>query len=69
MSDAPVDFVDNRLGAIVGLEIPLARLVGKWKMSQNRPATDISGFVDGLRETQGADAAEVAKLVEGRNQR
>lgn len=69
VSDAPVDFVDNLLGAIVGLEIPLARLVGKWKMSQNRPATDIGGIVDGLRETQGADAAEVAKLVEGRNQR
>jgi transcriptional regulator len=69
VSDAPVDFVDNLLGAIVGLEIPLARLVGKWKMSQNRSATDISGIVDGLRDTQGADAAEVAKLVEGRNQR
>jgi predicted FMN-binding regulatory protein PaiB len=38
-------------------------------MSQNRPAADIGGIVNGLRETQTADAAEVATLVEERNQR
>jgi transcriptional regulator len=69
VGDAPADFIDNLLGAIVGLEIPLARLVGKWKMSQNRPAADIASIVDGLLETQEADAAEVAKLVEARNRR
>jgi transcriptional regulator len=69
VTDAPADFVDNLLGAIVGLEIPLTRLVGKWKMSQNRPAADHPGIVKGLRETQAPDAAEVAKLVEERNRR
>ncbi len=69
VTDAPADFVDNLLGAIVGLEIPLSRLVGKWKMSQNRPAADHPGIVEGLRETQAPDAVEVAKLVEERNRR
>jgi transcriptional regulator len=67
VTDAPTEFVDNLLGAIVGLEIPVVRLVGKWKMSQNRPAVDHEGIVQGLRETRDADAAAVAKLVEERN--
>jgi transcriptional regulator len=69
VTDAPADFVENLLGAIVGLEIPVARLVGKWKMSQNRPATDHRGIVEGLRETQDVEAIEVARLVAERNQR
>ncbi len=66
VGDAPAQFVDNLLGAIVGLEIPIARLLGKWKMSQNRPASDIAGIVTGLRES---DATQVAQLVAERNQR
>jgi transcriptional regulator len=69
VTDAPADFVDKMLGAIVGLEIPIARLVGKWKMSQNRPAADRPGIVSGLREGGGEDAAGVADLVEQRSKR
>jgi transcriptional regulator len=67
VTDAPADFVDNLMGAIVGLEIPVARLVGKWKMSQNRPAADHAGIVAGLRETDDAGAEAIAALVEERN--
>ena len=49
VDDAPADYVDKLLGAIVGLEIPLQSLVGKWKLSQNRPAPDREGVVQGLR--------------------
>lgn len=66
VSDAPDDFTDGLVKAIVGLEIPIAKLVGKWKMSQNRPASDIPGIVAGLRTD---DAPEVAQLVESRNRR
>ena len=69
VADAPADFVENLLGAIVGLEIPVARLVGKWKMSQNRPATDIDGIVRGLREMGEDNVAAVGKLVDERNAR
>lgn len=69
VTDAPANFVENLLGAIVGLEIPIVRISGKWKMSQNRPATDLAGIVDGLRETGDADRQAVAEQVERRNSR
>ena len=40
MHDAPRDFLDKLMDAIVGIEIPIARIQGKWKMSQNRSAGD-----------------------------
>lgn len=65
VTDAPADFVDTMLGAIVGLEIPVARLVGKWKVSQNRPPHDREGVVEALRREGGGDAAAMARLVRG----
>lgn len=63
VEDAPAEFIERQLKAIVGIEIPLARLDGKWKMSQNRPATDREGVVRGLSEL-GDDASRgVADLV------
>ena len=38
--DAPRDFIDKLLQSIVGIEIPVARMEGKWKLSQNRSAAD-----------------------------
>jgi transcriptional regulator len=69
VTDAPPDFIDKMLGAIVGLEIPIARLIGKWKMSQIRPAVDRPGIISGLREASADDAAGVADLVEQRSKR
>lgn len=61
VSDAPDDYVQGMLNGIAGFELPIARLEGKWKMSQNRPAHEHRGIVDGLRaEGQTALAAEVA---------
>src|SRR5476651_152693 len=50
VADAPAEFIDKQLAAIVGLEIPISRLTGKWKVSQNRPAADQANVVAGLRE-------------------
>jgi len=44
VTDAPRDFIDAMLKAIVGFEIPIRRLEGKWKMSQNRNAQDRAGL-------------------------
>lgn len=49
VSDAPEDFVRGMLRGIVGIALPIARLEGKVKMSQNRPAADVAGVVEGLR--------------------
>jgi transcriptional regulator len=53
VADAPEPFIAAQLKAIVGLEIPIARIEGKWKASQNRPAIDRDGVVAGLRAAGG----------------
>ncbi|HEY0062890.1 MAG TPA: FMN-binding negative transcriptional regulator [Telluria sp.] len=40
VADAPAQFIDKLLGAIVGIEIVVGRMEGKWKMSQNRSHSD-----------------------------
>jgi transcriptional regulator len=64
VSDAPADFIDRQLQAIVGIEIPITRLVGKWKVSQNRPAADRAGVTAGLLAEEEAGSAEMAALVQ-----
>ena len=64
VTDAPADFIDAQLGAIVGIEIPIARLEGKWKVSQNRGRDDRAGVVAGLRANADAVSHHVADLVE-----
>jgi transcriptional regulator len=48
---APVGYVAAQIRAIVGIEIPVRKLEGKFKMSQNRNAPDRAGVVEGLRDT------------------
>jgi len=64
VTDAPEEFIAMQLRAIVGIEIQLTRLVGKWKTSQNRPAVDQAGVVAGLRESDDAVAHAMAAAVE-----
>jgi transcriptional regulator len=61
MADAPVDYMERQLAAVVGIEIPLSRLSGKWKMSQNRNAAERQGVIAAL----GTEAPEVAALMRG----
>lgn len=49
VSDAPDNFIQGMLRGIIGIALPIVRLEGKIKMSQNRPAADQSGVIDGLR--------------------
>ncbi|MCC6948262.1 MAG: FMN-binding negative transcriptional regulator [Bradyrhizobiaceae bacterium] len=68
VDDAPPDYVAAQLRAIVGVEIPIARIEGKWKVSQNRPEADRAGVVAGLRG-QGPDSEPMARLVADRGAR
>jgi transcriptional regulator len=61
VADAPGDFIETMLGAIVGIELTLSSLVGKWKVSQNRGDADRAGVVDGLVRERG-DAALAAEV-------
>ena len=48
VSDAPAGYVDGLLRAIVGFELTITKLEGKWKLSQNRDVADRAGVRDGL---------------------
>ena len=67
VSDAPTEFIAALLDAIVGIEIPIARLAGKWKASQNRTSPDKLGVIAGLRNIDSDDANDMAALIEARD--
>jgi transcriptional regulator len=62
LEDAPPEYVSGQLKGIIGVEIPIARIEGKWKMSQNRPDADRLGVIAGYRG-QGEASAAMADLV------
>lgn len=63
VTDAPSDFIETMVASIVGIEIPIARLTGKWKVSQNRPERDRAGVVDGLTQQANDVSTAMAQLV------
>jgi transcriptional regulator len=60
MGDAPREFIDQLLTAIVGIEVHIERLEGKRKLSQNKSAADIRGAADALRERHGPNGVTAA---------
>jgi transcriptional regulator len=64
LGQLPEDFVSKLLRAIVGFEIRLTRLEGKFKLNQNRAAADRAGVVNGLRQHGGSLDVQVATLME-----
>jgi transcriptional regulator len=64
VDDAPEAFVAAQIKGIIGVEIEITQIDGKWKVSQNRPAADINGVIAGLEEPDEAHAnIEMARLV------
>jgi transcriptional regulator len=67
VADAPQAFIEGQLRAIVGLELPIRKIEGKWKMSQNRTLEDRRGVVRGLGESEVGEI--VANTFAGRPDR
>jgi transcriptional regulator len=63
VSDAPADHIEKSLRAIVGIAVTIDRIEGKFKLSQNHPAANQAGVVDGLRQRDGDGDAELAQLM------
>ena len=57
-SDAPGTYIDGLLKAIVGVELRITRLEGKWKVSQNQPEANRTGVADALQRIGHPDMAE-----------
>ena len=66
LADAPPDYIERQMQAIVGIEIPIRRLEGKWKLSQNRTERDRAGVVEGLRDRNTPESLAVRDLMSER---
>jgi transcriptional regulator len=67
VEDAPADYTERLLAAVVGIEIPMVTLTGKWKVSQNQPPANQATVVQSLQQFASThatnDAAAMAALV------
>lgn len=63
IKDAPEQYIQRMLPAIVGLEIQLLSMTGQWKLSQNQPQINQQGVIDGLAKEGLSDADKIATLV------
>ena len=64
VSDAPDKFIQQQLKAIVGIEMRIESLEGKWKLSQNKPPQDRQGVKEGLEQMQNTSAGKMASLMD-----
>ena len=64
VGDAPADYVEQMLRAIVGIEIPVQRWEGKFKLGQNRGAADVAAVVAGLRQQAGDEQQPLAAWMQ-----
>jgi transcriptional regulator len=67
ITDAPADYIATQIKGIVGLEMDIQRLEGKWKVSQNRSMQDRSEVARGLGELNTAESLAMKALVEERS--
>ena len=63
VSDAPEDYIQAQLRGIIGFRLPIDRLEGKWKLSQNRPEVDRRGVIEGLEGEGGALESTIAQRM------
>jgi transcriptional regulator len=61
VEDAPLEYVDKMLGAIVGFQFEIAELDGAWKFSQNKNDADLHGVIEGLDERGDTDVASLVR--------
>jgi transcriptional regulator len=69
VSDAPPDYIQRMLGAIVGFEIAINELQGTWKLSQNRSEEDRQGVIDALSSQSNTNAADMVSWMNGERDR
>jgi len=63
VSDAPARYIDGMLKAIVGIELQIQRIDGKWKLGQNRPMADRRGMVAGLAGESGENPRDLTAAI------
>lgn len=64
LDEAPADYLEQLLGLVIGIEIPIRRLQGKWKNSQNQPRVNQLGVMSGLQQQANPDANALAHVIQ-----
>jgi transcriptional regulator len=64
--DAPANFIEGMLKGIVGVELTIARLEGKWKVNQNRTLEDRAGVAEALEGRSDGESRDMAALIRER---
>lgn len=68
LDDAPVEYIDRNLKAITGLRLPIERIEGKWKLSQNRTEADREGVLAGLASVASEESTAMAAAIRTANE-
>lgn len=63
VSDAPRDYTEKLIGSIVGVEMVVTRMIGKWKVSQNQPAQNRASVIEALNAAERPEASAMAGMV------
>ena len=63
VADAPADYIDKLLNAIVGIEVDVSSIVGKWKASQNQPEANRQGVIEALAKSDNSADREMARVI------
>ena len=63
MDDAPPEYIANLMRSIVGIEILIDRIEGKWKLSQNRSKADQQGVIEGLQKLDTPESTAMAAII------
>lgn len=66
VSDAPPEHIERIMAAIVGVEMVITKLLGKWKVSQNQPTQNQVSVISGLKASSIPESEAMAALVEAR---
>jgi transcriptional regulator len=69
VEDAPADYIEGALKAIIGFDMEIQRIEGKWKMNQNHPLENRQGVIAGLRERAEPSGLDLAAMMENRESR
>ena len=69
VADAPRQFTEDIIRHIVGIEMIVTRLIGKWKVSQNQPGENRAGVIQGLNESELDGSSAMAALVAAADKR
>ena len=64
VADAPENYIQKMLAAIVGIEIEILSMTGQWKLSQNQPEKNQLGIISGLSQSTDVASQEMANLIE-----